>query len=414
MRIERPSDEPATLVIPWPDRRAWRKFATRAVLVALLIYVAYLVRPIWVPLALAFLLALVLDPIVDRLETRGWSRSAGAVFIYALFLALIVVTGLLILPQVSGQVEEIRDAIALQFPDPSPKGIKESLIRIGFHEDLARPLAHAIYNFQSNYSLHATRAVQMALEFASNVIWIIIVPIVGFYALRDFHLILAKGLLLVPKRKRDVVQTAVAEITSVFARYMRAVALLSSMNGLATWLLLLALGTNGSLVLGLVAGVLYSVPYIGAIVTTSLIAVVSFLQGGLEYMLLATGLSWLLHQVIFDYMIAPRVLGGRVGLHPILVIVALLVGNLLLGLLGMILAVPIAACIQIGVLAIEPKLREEVDLTSNGDSLEQIADDTREAHLEGATEELHRTVAEAVENIEEKLEQSNESSAPLA
>ena len=88
------------------------------------------------------------------------------------------------------------------------------------------------------------------MSVVANVVWIVIVPIVAFYALRDFHTILGKSLLLVPSRKRELVQTVVVEVTSVFARYLRGLAIVSVLNGIATAILLLALGVPGAILVG--------------------------------------------------------------------------------------------------------------------------------------------------------------------
>jgi hypothetical protein len=144
------------------------------------------------------------------------------------------------------------------------------------------------------------------------------------------------------------------------------------------------------------------VPYVGAVVTVVLISVVSLLSGGANFMLIVLAANILLHQVIFDQIITPRILGGHVGLHPILSIVALLAGNALLGLVGMILAVPVAACIQIGILALVPKLAQDIPppSTEEGD----IAQQTKDHQLNvDATKELHKTVTDAVETIEAEI-----------
>src|SRR5438477_13194109 len=113
--------------------------------------------------------------------------------------------------------------------------------------------------------------------------------------------------------------------------------LVAALNGLATWLLLLLLGVPNALMLGVLAGLLYSIPYLGAVMTIILVAGASFVApgGGLNYMLMVVAANILLHQIIFDQIISPRILGGHVGLHPILSIIALLIGNSLLGIMGM-------------------------------------------------------------------------------
>ena len=410
MQTSLPSDGRTSvrqIVIQWPNGAWLRKWSLRAVVALVVLYLAYAVRDIWVPLILAFLIATVLDPIVDRLEMRGWSRAMAASLIYATFLAVVIAAIALSDSHVASQISWMQQQFAAKFPDTSSAGLKASLggygIRAPINEFLVKVYQGTVGIFQSS-----NRMAEYGMAVATNLIWLVIIPIISFYALRDYHLILAKGLLLVPKEKRDFVQTAVAETTAIFGKYLRGMAIVSILNGFATWLLLYLFHIPSALLLGFGAMVLYNIPYLGAIAINVLIAAVSFLNGGPHQMYIVTGIGLLMHNVLFDQIISPRILGGHVGLHPILAIVALLVGNLLLGVVGMVLAVPVAACVQIAVLALVPKLAHEIDIpkdpVSEPETVAQLEDETLEEHVKtDATEELHRSVNTAVEVIEEKI-----------
>jgi predicted PurR-regulated permease PerM len=394
----------AELVIPCPTWKEVKPWLYKIAGLALILYLAFLVREIWLPLAIAFLIALVLDPVVDRMERKGFSRGVAAATIFAAFLLILVGLLVLSIPPIVEQIGTLQQRITKVVPDQSPAGIDAALKQQGASPALRSIVKTIIGGTSGSVSRTSELFTGRVMEYAANMIWMVIVPIVAFYALRDFHLILAKGLLLVRKDKRDIFQVAVTEVTTIFAKYMRGLVIVSALNGLATWLLLLALGVPSALVLGLAAGVLYSVPYIGAIITVVLISLVSFLAGGMDFMLLVLGANILLHQIIFDQIVTPRIVGGHVGLHPILAIIALLAGNTLLGILGMILAVPVAACIQIGVLALLPKLRQEIDLTAPEDTTASIAEETKEDQLRtDATTELHESVNHAVDTIDSKV-----------
>jgi len=405
------------VVIQWPTAQNLRKWLLYTLGAVILCYLVYVVRDIWVPLLLAFLIATVLDPVVDRLEMRGWTRAAAASLIYGVFLAVLITAIVLAYPHVVAQLGLIQQGFAQKFPDTSPAGISKSLRGYGlaptFSDMIVKVYQGTLGTFKSS-----NRMAEYGATVATNVIWLVIIPIISFYALRDYHLILAKALLLVPREKRDLVQTAVAETTGVFAKYLRAMGIVSLLNGFATWLLLYIFHVPSALVIGIGATILYNVPYLGAIAINAMIAAVSFLYGGVHTMAIVTGIGLVMHNVLFDQIISPRILGGHVGLHPILSIIALLVGNLLLGVVGMVLAVPVAACIQMGILALIPKLKHEIDLPKHEvevpaeaehvdvqpDTVEQLQDETLEIHTKtDATEELHRSVNTAVESIEDKI-----------
>ncbi|HZH98389.1 MAG TPA: AI-2E family transporter, partial [Fimbriimonadaceae bacterium] len=382
------------------------------------IYIAYLIREIWIPLALAFLIAMILDPVVDRLERRGWSRTWGSVLIYAAFLASVGLGLWLAVPRVIEQGQQINQQISKFVPDRSAAGVQKALDKTNISPAAKQLLARGVQQVNKSLSSAGEWVGSHIADVASNLVWMVVIPVIAFYALKDFHIILAKGLLLVPRGQRDVVQTMVSEISAIFAKYMRAVALVSLMNAVATWLLLMVLGVPSALILGLVAGLLYSVPYIGAVITVVLIGLIAFLSGGFQHALIVVGATILVQQVLFDYIVMPKVLGGQVGLHPILSIIALLAGNVLLGLIGMILAVPIAASIQMAVLAMVPKLRHEIELPAapdQGRTVEEISEEIHDTQAQiDATEELHKSVSAAVDNIEAKIEEAPEEEPPQA
>jgi predicted PurR-regulated permease PerM len=402
------NDAARSITIPLPEAHVLRGLVLKGLGILLLLAVCYLVRQIWLPLGLAFILAMVLDPVVDRMEGRGWSRMWATSFIYGSFLAIAIGLSILAYPHIVSQFDTLQAGFQKYFPDTSHKGLFDSFQKMGFTRSASQAGVAIIENARAT-AMHSSGWITgYGISLMSNGIWVIIVPIISFYALRDFHLILAKMLLLVPRKKRDLVQTGVAEITAVFGKYLRGLAIVSLLNGIATTILLGTIGVPGWLLLGIAAGLLYSVPYIGALLTILLTAVISFGGGGPQMMFLAVGCSIILHQVIFDLVVSPRILGGHVGLHPILSIVALLVGNVLLGIVGMILAVPLAACIQVAVLALVPKLSQEIEFQSpvaHEESVDALVEQTKEEHQKiDATSEMHAAVSAAVESIEREAE----------
>ena len=259
------------------------------------------------------------------------------------------------------QATTLQDKFAKYFPDTSHKGLVTSFHKLKLPEWLATIGVQAYEGVLGGLQRSSTWLTDYGMRFVSNMIWVVIVPIVAFYTLRDFDTILGKSLVLVQPRRREKVKNAVVEVTGIFAKYLRGLMIVSALNGLATAVLLTILGVPSAIILGIAAGLLYTVPYLGAMMTIVLTAAVAFVGGGAQLTLVALGASVVLHQIVFDQIITPRILGGQVGLHPILSIVALLSGNILLGIAGMILAVPVAACIQIAVVSLVPKLGEDVE-----------------------------------------------------
>ncbi len=411
--------EQKVITVPVPDKRQVRDFAIKAVLVLIVLYLAYVVRTICIPLGLAFLIAMVLDPIVDRMELRGWNRTRASAFIFASF--LIITVGLMILsfPALASQATSLQAGVEKYFPDSSRAGLKKSFTELGLPPGMVPSVVNLVEGAKGNLTRSSGWIAEYGLSFATNVVWIVIIPIVAFYCLRDFHVILAKALLLVPSARRDLVQTAVTEITAIFGKYLRGLAIVSVLNGVVTGIMLFAMGVPGALLLGLISALLYSVPYVGAVLTIVLTAAITFVGAGPQLMLWAVLASFVLHHIIFDQIITPKILGDHVGIHPLLSIVSLLIGNLLLGLLGMVLAVPIAACVQIAVLAVQPKLKQEIDIPvpTNGDTdtVRSLEEETKVSHQKAdSIGDLHAAVAQAVESVEGAVDESSRQSNPEA
>lgn len=194
----------------------------------------------------------------------------------------------------------------------------------------------------------------------SRALWFVLVPIIAFYLLMDIDRMRAKSALLIPSNMRPRAVELLSRVGAVFSGYVRGLITVCLMYGIATTIVLEVLHMRYGIILGLLAGILYAVPYLGAI-TISLLA---FLVGlatydnALPQALLAVGAMVALNQV-FDMAVTPRILGKSVGLHPALSLFALLSGAKLFGLVGMILAVPVAASIQEVIFEFCPELKAE-------------------------------------------------------
>jgi predicted PurR-regulated permease PerM len=197
------------------------------------------------------------------------------------------------------------------------------------------------------------------------------------------------------------VQSVVSEITTFFGKYVRGLFIVCSLNAVVTGFLLTLFHLPYAVVLGLIAGTLYAVPYVGLVLNVALIGLLALVTTTPAKTLAIVACLILLHQVLFDQVITPRVLGRQVGVHPILAIIALMSGNALAGPLGMLIAVPIAASLQIVLVHLIPKLGQELSLRSL-EALEQTEAGTKEEHLADEEQPLdeHFGLETVVEQVE--------------
>jgi len=143
---------------------------------------------------------------------------------------------------------------------------------------------------------------------------------------------------------------------AVFGNYIRGVVIVMLMDIVVIYIVLRVLHIRYPETIAVLTGILYAVPYLGAVISTVLIGLIAYATRGFVVALIATAVMIVIHQVIFDQIVAPRIIGRQVGLHPLLAIFAMLVGGTLFGIGGTLLAIPLAAAGQVVLVHLFPNL----------------------------------------------------------
>jgi predicted PurR-regulated permease PerM len=386
-----------------PRRASWlRTILLGAAVAALLCYV-YAVRVIWPPIITAFVVATVLDPLVDHLENRGWPRGLAVAAIFAVFFGWLLVDAMYAVPVLVSQSKDVSAQLGGIFQDPFRPNLvrpaQEILNRLHAPPAFRDPILRWARIGTGRLSHSIEIVFGFLYEAAPGLIWLVIVPVLTFYALTDYHLIYAKGLMLVPRSYRAAIQGVVSELTGVFGRYIRGLIIVCTLNALATAFVLTLFELPYALVLGLIAGTLYAVPFIGPVLNVAVVGLLALVTTPPAKALAIVVSIILLHQVFFDQVVTPRILGRQVGLHPILAIIALMSGSALAGPFGMLVAVPLAACVQIIVLHLVPKLAEELELPSLG-ALERTAAESEPAVPAEQPPDEHFRLEAVIDHVE--------------
>lgn len=335
--------------------------------IAILVAVLYAVRSTLPPFLIAFAIAWLLDPVLDRLQARGVRRVWAVLFIYAAFLAVFVVGILFLVPAVIDQAKQLGS----DFPEYSARFTQYASETFEKHHDtlvrfkLPTTLREVFSRYGDQVNAQIGAGVSLATGFItanlSRALWIILVPIIAFYFLMDIDRMRKKAALLIPESVRPRAMDVLSRVGAVFSSYVRGLLIVCLMYGIVTTIVLSLLHLKYGMILGLLAGILYAVPYLGAIVTMLLVFLVGLATypHGVSQAIWPTLAMIVLNQLIFDPVITPRIIGKSVGLHPVLSLFALLAGGQLFGLVGMILAVPVAASIQEVVFEFCPQLKAE-------------------------------------------------------
>lgn len=322
------------------------------------------------PFAGAFLLAFMLDPIVDKLQSRGISRGWGVAIVGSAFIILLVAVGILIIPAITRQVADLSanyQSYASEASDRITALIKQySSILEKFH------LPTTVDEWTSRFSRQTESAAQTGISTLaafvssalSKVLWLIIVPLAGLWLLKDIDYLKAKLLHITPVQYREKLSVVGSAVGAVFFKYLRGMATVAIIYSATASLLFTLFGLKYGLVIGCVAGILYLVPYVGVLSIVFVVCISVLIQPpyNVHSAILLSGIIIVMSFGLFDQLITPRVVGSSVGVHPVLSLFALALGARLFGVVGVIVAVPVTAAIQVVIGEFCPRIYQRVQV----------------------------------------------------
>lgn len=351
------------LYVLWPlvGRRAYRRLAV-AVTAVFALWVLDTTGLLLAPFILAFILAYVLDPIVDRLERRV-PRAAALALLALPLLGLIAFTVFVLAPTVTRQVTEFiasvpRHLDAVQGWVEQLRGWVVGLGLPGVDESTVPRLrdldAEAIVHYlQERRQALAEGGLQAVLGIGRGVgavlaivAYLVLLPILTFYLLRDWNRIVARVRELIPAQHRDRVVEFGVRYDGLLSRYLRGQLLLSLIVGFVFWLGFTLVGFPYALLLGLLAAVFNLVPYLGFAVTLVAALLVALFSGEIVSSLGKLAIVLVIEQVV-EQVVGPTIVGESVGLHPVWVILALALFSFFFGFVGLLLAVPAAVFLKL-------------------------------------------------------------------
>jgi predicted PurR-regulated permease PerM len=172
---------------------------------------------------------------------------------------------------------------------------------------------------------------------------LLLIPVVTYYLLRDWDIMKARIAVLLPRDQAPAITRLAAECESVLAAFFRGQLLVMLFLAFFYSLGLSLVGLDNAVAIGVIAGLLGFVPYLGIATGITLALLSALLQGSGGLMPLWVLLVFAMGQLLESLVLTPRLVGGRIGLHPVLVIFAILAGGQLFGFVGVLLALPTAA-----------------------------------------------------------------------
>lgn len=324
-------------------------------LIALLAFVGllWLLQDILLPFIAGFVLAYFLDPVADRLEKLGLPRILATLLILSVAVAVVVVAVLIVVPVLADQalklaqdLPELVKALIARFEELTPQSVKDMLARAGGSSsgslgDVVGKATGWVASF-----LQSVWSGGMALV---NVVSLLVVtPIVAFYLLADWDHLVAKVDSWLPRDHVEEVRAIARDINTTMAGFIRGQGTVCLLLGVFYAVGLSLAGLKFGLAIGMGAGLLSFIPYVGAIVGGVLAIGVGLVQFWPDYssVLIIIGI-FVAGQFLEGNFLSPKLVGGSIGLHPVWLMFALFAFGYLFGFVGLLLAVPLAAAMGV-------------------------------------------------------------------
>jgi predicted PurR-regulated permease PerM len=329
------------------DKRA-AQYTWTAALVLLLFCLLYLMRTTLFVFIVALLFAYLLSPLVnviDRLLPGRRTRTSALAVAYLIFIGLLYVA----VTQIGGRIFEQADSFGKSVPallanwqqpsktaSPAVNSLKAQIIQ-KVREQVSRSSGDIIAAIP--------RAGVKILSVASNLIFVVIVPILGFFFLKDGRALAGQFVEMVDDGpRRSLLDDVLADTSLLLAHYMRAILLLSLAAFTAYSIFFTILGIPYSFLLAALAGTLEFIPMIGPLAADAIILIVTGVSGG---PLLSALIFLILYRVFADYILSPQLMRAGVELHPLFVLFGVFAGAEIAGIPGAFLSVPVLAIVRI-------------------------------------------------------------------
>jgi len=322
--------------------------------VALLFAFIYLLHPILTPFLVALLLAYLFDPVVDRLEKLGLSRTWGVVTVFALFTLIVSALLLVLIPMLAKQLVRLYE-LAPQMLDwlqhtavpwvQSKLGLADGFWK--FDKVKAAISAH-MGQTTDIVGVVLSQATASGLALIGWLANLVLIPVVSFYLLRDWDLMMAKIRSLLPRHREEPIMTLAGECHEVLGAFVRGQLLVMVALGFIYAAGLMLVGLELGLLIGMIAGLAAIVPYMGFVIGIGAALIAGLFQfGGDLYPMVGIVAVFMVGQALEGMVLTPLLVGDRIGLHPVAVIFAILAGGELFGFTGILLALPVAAVIMV-------------------------------------------------------------------
>jgi predicted PurR-regulated permease PerM len=316
-------------------------------------WLLYLLSPILTPFVVSALLAYLGDPLVDRLEARKIRRSIAVTIVFVLILLLMLILAIVIMPQLENQISKLVKQVPLYIEWTRTTLLPWVDERFGRYINLP-DMEQLQLLLSENWKEAGGTILGMLDKISQSGItllgWaanIVLIPVLTFYLLRDWDRLVSGIHVLLPRSIEPVVARLASESDEMLGAFLRGQILVMAALGVIYTTGLTIVGLDFALLIGMFAGLVSFVPYLGLIIGILLAGIAAIMQfKGIE-MLPWVVLVFIAGQLVEGMFLTPKLVGDRIGMHPVAVIFAIMAGGQLYGFFGILLALPVASVVMV-------------------------------------------------------------------
>ncbi len=315
-------------------------------------FLLYQLAGVLMPFFVAALLAYLGDPLVDRLEARKLSRTLSVCIVFSAIFLIVLLSILIFVPLLSAQLASLFEKMP-GYIDRLQSSIEPVMQSLGLSKEMVNldTLKDGLKNYWSEAGKMAgdvfgyiSKSGLALLTFVTN---LVLIPVLTFYLLRDWDLLVARFRELLPRRHAKKITDLSLECDDMLAGFLRGQMLVMLALSVIYSIGLTLIGLDLALLLGVIAGIVSFVPYLGLLVGIVLAGLAAYLQFQEWLPVLFVVGVFSFAQMIEGMVLTPRFVGERIGLHPVAVIFAVMAGGSLFGFIGVLLALPVAAVVMV-------------------------------------------------------------------
>lgn len=327
----------------------YRRVQATAMSLAVL-WLVWLLAPILTPFVVAALLGWLGDPLVDRLQRAGRSRNAAVALVFTAMSLVLVLALVLLVPLIQRQIVTLVESLP-GYRDwilgtALPWVEARTGLQVAGWLDPARLMDWVRAHWQQAGGIATATLEYVSRSGFAMLAWIaniVLLPVLTFFFLRDWDVLVERVAALVPRRHEHTVARLARDSSAMLGGFLRGQFLVMVILGILYAIGLSVVGLDLGVLIGIIAGLLTFIPYLGPASLALLGGTAALVQFGDARHLVGVGIVFVVGQVIESYWLTPKLVGDRIGLHPVAVIFAVLAGGQLFGFLGMLLALPVAA-----------------------------------------------------------------------